>query len=141
VREGTFGPDRRLRSAGDFRRVQQTGTRTRTRHFLLILGRQPRPGIPRLGLVVSRKSGNAVQRNRIKRLVRECFRSWPDLLPDGVDLVVISLGPAEGLDVGQIRKEWSGVQQTLRKTADRILAQQADATHVSPQTSVSKKRP
>ncbi len=129
-----FGPDRRLRSAADFRRLQQTGTRTRTRHFILILGRQATAALPRLGLVVSRKSGNAVQRNRIKRLVRECFRGWPDLLPAGVDLVVISLGPAPDLDLAQIRKEWSGVQQTLRKSADRILAQPPPPTHVRPRS-------
>jgi ribonuclease P protein component len=105
----------------------------RTPHFILVLGK----GLGRLGLVVSRKSGNSVQRNRIKRLVRECFRSWPELLPAGVDLVVISLGPAPGLDLAKIRQEWSGVQQTLQKTAGRVLAQPGEATHVRPRKRTS----
>jgi hypothetical protein len=46
--------------------------------------------------------------------------------------VVISLGPAPGLDLAKIRQEWSGVQQTLQKTAGRVVAQPGEATHVRP---------
>ena len=44
---------------------------------------------PRLGLVVSRKVGSAVVRNRFKRLLREAFRLHLDEIPQGMDLVVI----------------------------------------------------
>lgn len=125
-----LGRERRLRSARDFRRVQRAGVRVRTAHFLLVVGAQGAPGAPRLGLVVSKKSGNAVARNRIKRLVRECFRASPRLLPDGIDLVVVSLGRAPGLDLATVRGEWSGVQRELSAAVARALARRPSPTHV-----------
>jgi ribonuclease P protein component len=49
-------------------------------------------GLPvtRLGLSVSRKVGGAVARNRVKRLVREAFRTSAAALPPGLDLVVVA---------------------------------------------------
>ena len=55
---------------------------------LVIRGRSNGRGHTRLGLSVSRKVGNAVVRNRWKRLIREAFRRQKHLLPSGVDLVV-----------------------------------------------------
>ncbi len=50
------------------------------------------PG-PRLGLVVGRRHGGAVRRNRIKRRIREAFRHLRDRLPTGFDYIVV---PREG---------------------------------------------
>jgi ribonuclease P protein component len=89
---------------------------------------------PRLGLVVGRKVGNAVQRNRIKRVCRECFRLWPDLLPPGVDLVVIARPGAQELDLASVRSEWSDVQRHLRKRAMEALARREPTHHSPPRT-------
>ena len=54
---------------------------------------------PRLGLAVSRRVGNAVVRNRLKRALREQFAALSDQLRDGVDIVVIARpGLAEYLE-------------------------------------------
>lgn len=130
-----FGRDRRLRKRADFLRVQDLARRVSTRHYVLLIAPQPRameaPERARLGIVVTRKLGNAVVRNRIKRVCRECFRLWPDLLPDGVDLVVIGRQGAESLTLSQAQAEWGEVSRLLRRRADEALALAARMPHVS----------
>jgi len=120
----TFGPARRLRKHAEFVGVQRSGRRVGTPHFTLLVAPQPpgARGVARLGVVVSRKIGDAVQRNRVKRLCRECFRVWPDLLPDGVDLVVIARPGAHALKLEQVRTEWRGVESLIKKRAVDALA-------------------
>jgi ribonuclease P protein component len=52
-------------------------------------------GYCRLGLSVSRKVGNAVRRNRLRRICREAFRLTKHELPGGLDLVLIPKGTEE----------------------------------------------
>ncbi len=60
---------------GDFLRASRRGRKLVTRYFLVLVYDRGDRGAPRLGITVTRKVGNAVRRNRIKRLVREWFRS------------------------------------------------------------------
>lgn len=136
-----FGRDRRVRSRLDFVRIQGEGRRVTTPHFVLLVARRPKTAAPptaadeakrpRLGLVVTRKIGGAVRRNRVKRLCRECFRTWPDLLPDGVDLVVIARSGAATLTLEAVRAEWRNVASLLRRRASDVLAERSGVTHLS----------
>jgi ribonuclease P protein component len=93
------------------------------------------PAPSRIGLVVSRKIGSAVRRNRVKRLCRECFRLWPALLPDGVDLIVIAREGAPELDLVRVRAEWQGVERLLKKRAVEALARSREVEHARPRGS------
>jgi ribonuclease P protein component len=125
-----FGKARRIRKRAEFQRVQSGGRRVSCPHFVFLVAKGSGPS--RLGLVVTKKIGNAVQRNRIKRVCRACFRSWKDLVPDGVDLVVIAREGAADLNQADVRDEWARVQDQLRRKAREALAQPAEATYVSP---------
>lgn len=123
-----FGRDRRIRSRADFVRVQTHGERATSPHFVLLVAARAKveaPGDPappsRLGIVVTRKVGNATVRNRIKRLCRECFRLWPGFVPDGIDLVVIAREGAHELSLAQVRAEWARARPALLARCASVL--------------------
>ena len=72
----------------DFLRASDSGKRLSSRYFLVFGLKRGDSGPARLGITVTRKVGNAVRRNRIKRLVREWFRQRRESIAD-LDLVVI----------------------------------------------------
>ena len=113
--------ERRLRLRGDFLRVQQTGLRVTSAHFVFLLasGAEPRPS--RLGITVSRKVGNAVVRNRAKRIVREAFRALPGFVPDGIDLVVVVRAPLEGMKAQDALQEWRSVSTLVERRSSVLV--------------------
>lgn len=100
--------------------MQSEGQRAVTGHFVLLVAVGP-PGPSRLGLVVTKKVGNAVRRSRVKRVCRECFRLWPDFVPDGIDLVVIAREGAHELVLRQVREEWLKARPQLLKRCKSVL--------------------
>jgi ribonuclease P protein component len=89
--------DRILRSR-EFRQIARLGRRVASRDFVILVSRGDRPDDrPRLGITVSRKVGNAVVRNRVKRCVREWFRTSRDQLESGTDILVIARRSASEL--------------------------------------------
>ena len=84
----------RLSRSGDFERVFRNGRSHAGRELVLYVFPREQAGSQRLGLSVSRRVGGSVQRNRVKRLLREAFRLARAELPPGLDLVIVPRGPA-----------------------------------------------
>lgn len=92
----------RIRAKGDFDRAYQQGISRRSGPLIMHALPNELP-YSRLGMSVSRRVGNAVRRNRIRRLLREAYRLERAKLPAGYD-VVITVRPHGGLELDDCRR-------------------------------------
>lgn len=93
----------RLRRRDEFVRVQSTGRKLHGRHFVALVAPSTAPpsALGRVGLTVTKRIGNAVIRNRIKRSAREWLRrhGW---VPAGIDVVFIARETAAAHDGAEL---------------------------------------
>ena len=102
--ERGFPRRRRIRKRAEFLALQREHRGRKSRHFVLIVAPGPEQD-SRLGVTVSRKIGNAVARNRIKRLVREFFRIHRSELQPALDLLIIARAGADKLSFKDVESE------------------------------------
>jgi ribonuclease P protein component len=107
----------RLSRSADFDRVFRHGRSHAGRELVLYVFPRGESEEPRLGLSVSRKVGGAVQRNRVKRLLREAFVVEGERLPAGTDAVVVARREANALAE---REGLAGIRRVLSQLVDRV---------------------
>lgn len=104
----------RICRTGDFAENRRRGRRVDCGVFLLRASQRPDDGPPRLGVIASRKVGNAVQRHRGKRRIRELFRLHQDNVPRGWDVVVILRRGMDEREFGELRQRYlRGLERAL----------------------------
>jgi ribonuclease P protein component len=111
---------RRLSKSGDFDRVYREGRSTGNRFLVLYSfarGEAPDREGMRLGISVGRKVGRAVQRNRVKRAVREAFWALDDRLPADHDYVVVA---RPGIEKLVEREGTDGVRSSLEELLSTV---------------------
>jgi len=114
-----FGSNVRLKARHEFQIVQTQGRRAATRFVTLLALPNPH-SVDRLGLIASRKFGNAVMRNRAKRRLREIFRRMePDTIAVrglmALDVVAIPRRAILDAPLPAVAAEFKAALDSLRK--------------------------
>jgi len=114
----------RLSRSADFDRVFRQGRSHAGRELVLYVFPREGEGPRRLGLSVSRKVGGAVERNRVKRLLREAFAQEGLRLPEGTDAVIVARH-----EVGSLveREGLAGVRSALQSLITKASPAGVDA--------------
>jgi ribonuclease P protein component len=125
MKASTQTGSRRLSRSAEFERVYRHGRSTANRHLVLYTFPNASSSRARLGLSVSRKVGGAVERNRVKRLLREAFAQVEPELDPAQDIVVVARPEIRELIE---RDGLEGVSATLGELIERArLRQRGDA--------------
>lgn len=89
MKEQSYQRLERITNRSRFKAIYEQGVWRSSQHFTTVTCDNTQ-GVKRLGITVTKKTGNAVKRNRIKRLVREFFRLNKNLFPAGRDVVIMA---------------------------------------------------
>ncbi|MEL7497032.1 MAG: ribonuclease P protein component [Planctomycetota bacterium] len=127
-----FPKSARLLKSVEFQRVY-SGKLFAADNVLVIKGVANGTDKTRLGLAVGKRVGNAVVRNRWKRVIRDAFRRYRDELPAGLDLVV---RPKRGAQCNH-----ASVVRSLKRLSNRLKKSMAKQAAVDANRSTTVKRP
>jgi ribonuclease P protein component len=94
----------RVKKNKEFQEAFKKGKSVANRQFVVYVLKKPEQENFRIGLSVSKKLGNAVVRNQIKRYIRQSFHELQDRVHTGNDYIVIARKPAAEMGMQDIKK-------------------------------------
>jgi ribonuclease P protein component len=101
-----------LTKNSDFRRLYSRG-RVQKHPFLIMYWQQNRLGVNRVGITVNKKAGNAVERNRARRIIKEAYRLIEAQTSKGYDIVLVARAKTPQLKMWDI---YSVLRAFMKKT-------------------------
>ncbi len=104
----TLRKEERVRRRTDFLRISKEGKRYQTEHFQVSICPN-HLSFPRLGIAVGKRVGKAVERNRLKRILREFFRLNKADFPPSFDFVITGKEGAASMNFSQVAQELKGI--------------------------------
>jgi len=110
----TLGPHERIRKRNDFLFLYKKGKRYRGNYFNLIY-LSNNLSFSRMAVVISKKIGNAVRRNKIKRWMRSLFRRNKDLLKNSFDMIFIVKKEIQDATWTKLEKEYFSAIESICK--------------------------
>lgn len=94
----------RIKKNDEFQTVFKRGRSVANRQFVIYTLKMEELNHFRIGLSVSKKIGNAVKRNQIKRYIRQAFHEFQEQVESGRDYVIIARKPAAEMDFHSVKK-------------------------------------
>jgi len=106
----------KIRNGWEYRHIYKIGRRKANRYFVLYVV-ETNLGYSRIGLSVSRKLGNAVIRNRVKRLIREIARAddYSFLKEASMDMVVVARQGMVGVKLDEARTAFTNLVRSVER--------------------------
>lgn len=121
--KGRFTARQRVKKRSDFRRIQEAGRRVVSTSFIFLLLHSKGANGPRIGITASRRVGNAPERNRAKRLVREAFRATRAVWPAAADVVIIVRQNLGQRKLEDVVSEWQAAQGRIARRWAELVAE------------------
>lgn len=102
-----FPKTARIRKRSEYLAIQGKGRKLQTENFVVFVAASPSGpvGEGRVGITVSKRVGQAVVRNRVKRILREVYRRSRGQFPSGMDIVFVAKRSAAGLGLANAEQE------------------------------------
>jgi ribonuclease P protein component len=119
-----FSRASRLIRASEFRLVKASGKSWTGKHIVLAILNREEQAATRIGIITTKRIGNAVCRNRVRRRIREIFRLNQHRLRNGFWVVVIARASSTRATLAELERDWLRLIERAS-----ILAPASDGSH------------